>query len=136
MICTFSTVSLWLRLLLQKSSKYFLIFSLLEYFHFLFDVHSSLCCIVMIQIILDFNDFRETFTWEFFFLGGGLSRFFEGDPYVTYRVQICVSDDSFWCLGPIGTCLDHYRHRWVVRIDISLPYLWRFCVKISRFERL
>ena len=30
--------------------------------------------------------------WEFF-LRGGLREFFEGDPYVTYRVPKCVSDD-------------------------------------------
>ena len=39
-------------------------------------------------------------------------------------------------MGPIGTFLNHSRHRSVVRIDFSLPCLWRFCVKVSRFERL
>ena len=39
-------------------------------------------------------------------------------------------------MGPIGICLNHFRHRWVVKIDFSLVDLWRFCVEMSRFERL
>ena len=27
------------------------------------------------------------------FLRGGMGQFFQGDPYVTYRVPKCVSDD-------------------------------------------
>ena len=57
--------------------------------------------------------------WNLFFYVGicsfkeGLRTFFEGDPYVTYKVPKCVSDDWFWCLGPIRTCSNHFRHRWI-----------------------
>ena len=82
-----------------------------------------------------FHDFRRNM-WEFLFLRRGFGGIFEGDHYVIYRGPKCVSDDYLWCLGAIGTCLNNFRHRWVVRIYFSLSYSWRFSVKMSRFELL
>ena len=56
-----------------------------------------------------------------FFKEGDFSKVILMSLIEVRNVFLMINFDT--CLGPIGTCLNHFRHRWVARIDFSLPYL-------------
>ena len=66
----------------------------------------------------------------------GLDVYVTQEPFIFIDIQVDAIYFSTLMIGPIGTCSNHFRHRWFVRIDFSLPYFWRFCVKMLKFEHL